>query len=204
MTARAFPAIPTDDVLAELIRELSQTLTLFGRSTADAPGPEAQLLEPAHPALGSVAEMLVNAHLNFQPYMPGAEPEVVPTEWRSLRSHKLQREGGSNSLFYEAVEYLPDVAKFEASSSANEEDYRSELEGTFSKLADGLKHTLGKPRTKQKRRVEFEWTGANGSGRIEVALHASSGIEYGGDEPAPWDSRRLTISMSGSPPSPRT
>jgi hypothetical protein len=200
---QSFPDFPSDEVLAALVDEVATNQTLFGRVTGDG---ESEVLRPEHAVMKPyVVEALVDRYLAGDGiYMPGAEPGV-PEGWRTLRRHELHRARANAGLHYEFIEYLPDLQRLGVHADASH--YVGVAEPTFQKLIKALTGSLGKPKRKQKQKVEFEWGGPNAQpvvgdptwGGVFVQLGSQKEIKLGGGDSAPWGTAYFTLEVMGVP-----
>lgn len=194
---QTIPEQPTDAVLSDLVAELCTKITIFGRSLGAA-GTE-ERFESTHPAMQpDIPNALVGAYLGGEPYMPGAQ-HGIPAEWRTLRHHTFERVATGATIQYVLTEYLPIVERL--SPGADAAAYQGIAASTFAALVDGLKKSLGKPRSKAKQKVEYEW-GVPYSpthGGLRVQLGGSKQLDLGGGDAAPWAIAHLTILLYGAP-----
>lgn len=155
--------------------------------------------QPEHPTMKpNIVNALVGAYLGGEPYMPGAQ-EGIPADWRTLREHSFVRSASGTNVTYELTEYLPVVERLSPGSDVTL--YKGVAAPTFAALVDGLKKSLGKPQSKQKQKLEYEW-GERYSpthGGLRVQLGGSKHIDIGGGDSAPWAIAQLTINLWGAP-----
>lgn len=194
---KPFPEQPTDQVLAELVAEVCESLSILGRSLGDDGLPETQAstLSTMQP---SIAAALVGAYCEGEGvYLPGAGPGIPP-QWRTLRFHELSRIKPGEGVSYRFTEYLPDLARL--GPVADAQAYGGVAGTTFAALVEGLKKSLGKPKKKQKQNVEFEWgePGAPSWGGVRLQLGGAKEIKIGGGDSAPWGPSFFSIELMGA------
>lgn len=194
--------LPTDETIAALVGEVTTTLSIFGHRHGDTKTAD-QAVAARTDMAPNMATFLVDAYLSNSAYMPGAEPDTIPTEWRSLREHTLSTQDGG-SAHYTLTEYLPDAARIDP--SADPSSFVGLVATTYKDIVTGLTKRLGKPALKQKQKVEFEWgitdpsqrgLASSGWGGIRVHIGTQKEINLGGGTTVPWGIASLTIELLG-------
>lgn len=191
-------AHPTEAQVREILEELTRTTGLLGRRLGDGGAPETLAPQPNG---NDIAHSLVNAYLaGTGVYVEGAAPGLPP-DLSALRSHQFNR--SEKAFVYQCEEKLPTLARFAGFGPiADAAPYGGILTPIFTWLGDALKSSLGKPKTKRKQRVEFEWGGHPSEpswGGVYVTLSQGREIAVGGGDSAPWSPVTLEVQVMGAP-----